>query len=435
MIRNLAKRFYRYCTKTYHIDQGLSRVSCSRIGSSVSTRTILATVFTSFATGLPSVNQIDEAVSKGEFRKVFPKGEQLPSARTIYNCFDGIDLRALERANADLIQQARYKKVFAHGTIDGYLVAGFDGSEVYNTYYEESGCEHWSRRMITRKVDGVEKKMVQYYQRVAVASYVGKHPRLVLGIRREEKGKGEVDTAIQLLRRLCELNNRFCDIITLDSLYAKAPFINEALSHNKDVIIWVKQENYHIIRDAEGLFSQRPPDVVEENLTLKDEDNPNRHNRILYDVKIWDEDGFESWNGVNEPLRCLKIVQVRKAISAKGEEISSEEKSVYIVSTCPKETVKAITVWRIAHRRWDMENSGFNVLKSQWHLEHCFTHDPTGMTAFMLLMIMAMNMLLLFLDRNLKTYKPGKSTMIGQRRRLSKALETLGQPVWPRAPT
>jgi len=64
---------------------------------------------------------------------------------------------------------------------------------------------------------------------------------------------------MRLLKELYRRHNRYTDIITLDSLYAKAPIINEITSQNMIAVIRVKQQDYHIICDAEGLFAERKP--------------------------------------------------------------------------------------------------------------------------------------------------------------------------------
>ncbi len=57
-------------------------------------------------------------------------------------------------------------------------------------------------------------------------------------------------------------------LFTVDALFAKAPFINEVLSQNKDVVVRVKQEHYEIIKDADALFAGRAPDHVHSRIRL-----------------------------------------------------------------------------------------------------------------------------------------------------------------------
>ncbi|MDY6827396.1 MAG: hypothetical protein SVV67_09540, partial [Bacillota bacterium] len=68
-------------------------------------------------------------------------------------------------------------------------------------------------------------------------------------------------------------------------------------------VIRVKQQDYHIIRDVEGLFAERKPDFSAA-LSLNsswypDDDTSGR--KYYYRVKIWDSPGFESWPKVTVP--------------------------------------------------------------------------------------------------------------------------------------
>lgn len=54
------------------------------------------------------------------------------------------------------------------------------------------------------------------------------------------------------------------------------------------------------------------------------------------------------------------------------------------------------------HRRWDIENSIFHLLKTYCSFEHCFCHDENAVPAMWLLMAIAFNLFGLFVTRNLK---------------------------------
>lgn len=82
------------------------------------------------------------------------------------------------------------------------------------------------------------------------------------------------------------------------------------------------------------------------------------------------------------------------------------------MTTAPKSSTSAEVIWRIAHRRWDIENSCFNDLKQNWNFEHCFSHNTKAMVAIWTLMVIAFNLLLLFLYRNLRSFDPAKKPII-----------------------
>ena len=189
---------------------------------------------------------------------------------------------------------------------------------------------------------------------------------------------------MRLLKELYRRHNRYTDIINLDSLYAKAPIINEITTQNMIAVIRVKQQDYHIIRDAEGLFAERKPDFSAalslNSSWYSDDDTSGR--KYYYRVRIWDSSGFESWPKVKVPLRVLRIEETRISHSGK---VLSKPVITDLVTTADEATVPSETLWRILHRRWDVENKVFHDLKKFWGFGHNYHHDST---AFMVMLYM-----------------------------------------------
>lgn len=153
---------------------------------------------------------------------------------------------------------------------------------------------------------------IDYREKAIVASYIGKGFSPILKMNRIEKGEGETTAAKKLVNELNEDHYQYCDVIVGYSLYINAPFINEVLRNNKDVIVRVKQSNNLMIKDAEGLFKSRKADHKFKDVSPKDKDNTSG---IFYDIKIWDEGNF-NWSNVNKPLRILKVKERKKKVNA-----------------------------------------------------------------------------------------------------------------------
>jgi hypothetical protein len=179
-------------------------------------------------------------------------------------------------------------------------------------------------------------------------------------------------------------------MICVDALYAQAPFINAVSALGKWVIL---------VRDMDGLVADRSPDVELVGITPKGEPIPINHG-VTYSVEIWDEEGFTSWDGVDRPLRCLKVVET-KITTCRGEVVKVEPTVYHIVTTAPKSIVNAAIVWQIMHRRWDIENSIFNDLKQNWGFDHCYTHDINGIQTMYALFCIVFNLMMLFAYRML----------------------------------
>ncbi len=156
-------------------------------------------------------------------------------------------------------------------------------------------------------------------------------------------------------------------------------------------VIRVKQQDYHIIRDAEGLFSEQKPDfsaaLALNSSWYPDDDTSGQ--KYYYQVRIWDSEGFESWSKVKVPLRVLRIEETR--VSRTGK-VLSEPLVTHLVTTADQATVPTETLWRMLHRRWDIENKVFHDLKKFWGFGHNYHHDPTAFMVMLYLAVIAMNL-------------------------------------------
>lgn len=398
-MKQRAYQFIKYANKVYGLAQAISGVSDGRVNPQVPLKEILAMIVFSIVINVHSFNMMESLLKQGYYNKLLKKRKVKGSADTFGYGLADAGVGQLEQFNDRIIQTARYGKVFQHGTIDGFIVVALDGTEVLRTKSEHWNCEQ-CRQTERTKADG--SKEIDYHENLVGAAYVGRPPNLVLGLERIAPGEGEVTAACRLLKGLYQRHNRYADILTFDSLYAKAPLINEVVDQNKMAVIRVKQENYHIIRDAAGLFAGQAPDL-EDTLSLKsdwyEEDQVGKKYR--YRVKIWDAEGFESWAGVKVPLRVLKTEETK--ISSKGK-ILDEPVVTYLVTTADKATLPTETVWRILHRRWDIENKVFHDLKVYWGFGHNYHHEGEAFMAMRWLTVIAMNLFYLFYYRRIHHY-------------------------------
>ncbi len=392
-----ARQLLKYINKVYWIFQSFATISDGRVNPSIPLSSILKVIFCAMVLKVHGFNLIESYLREGYFNKLLGRVEFGLSADTLGYALARTTIRQFSEINDSVIKKARYGKVYQGGTIDGFKVTALDGSEVFRTKHKSWSCEEYRITEVTKE-DGT--KEVQYHEDIVGACYVGRHPNLVLGIERVGRGEGEITAAMRLLKDLYRRHNRYTDIITLDSLYAKAPIINEIIEQNMIAVIRVKQQDYHIIRDAEGLFAGRKPDFSA-SLSLNsswysDDDTSGR--KYYYRVRIWDSEGFKSWSGIEAPLRVLRIEETR--VSHNGK-VLSEPVVTHLVTTADKSTVPTETLWRILHRRWDIENKVFHDLKKFWGFGHNYHHDPTAFMVMLYLAMIVMNLTFLFYHRRL----------------------------------
>lgn len=397
---NKAERFFVYCNKLLCLDQQLKKVKDLRVGVKYHTAHILAKVMAGIVTGVRSFNQMEKVIKEGTYDKIGGRGR--PSGDTLSHCLKTVSVESLEEINDRLITKIRRNKSLKQTKVEGYRVCAVDGTGIFSTYSERLGKSLHFRR----GVHGEEIKEPIYLEHAIAVSYVGgSGPKPILALQRIPAGQGETTIALQVVKELYQKHFRYCDIITVDALHAKAPFINEVLAQNKDIVVRVKQQNYDIIKDADALFGLRAPDHICKRIRLSKK-------CVYYDLEIWDDDSFTSWEAVKQPLRCLRIKVLRRKELETGEVLKEEEYTTHLVTSCPKETIPALTVWKIAHARWDIENSGFHFLKHHFQLEHAYGYDPNVVKAMLRLFALVFNLFQLFVRRNIRGFDRRKDTLL-----------------------
>jgi len=389
---NRARQLWDYANKVYGLGKFLRRYRDLRVHPKYSPATILSLIILSIAARVGSLFQIERMGVSGELDRLLDIGKK-PSADTLGYALEHADIENLKAYNASIIQKARRNKVHNFGTIRGLRVCAVDGTEPYKTMNPCRAALLWAKRVLS---NGKEER----YERAVGLSYVGNQPRLLFGLERIKAGEGEVAAATRMIRDTYRRNFRYSDIITADALYAQGPFINKVTDQGKWAVIKVKREDYHIVRDMDGLVGDGAPDIMMKGIRVSGESGV-AGSKAIYDVWVWDEEGFTSWESVREPLRCIKVREVRRVMEW-PRTISTTETEYYLATTAPKSLIKAEVVWEIGHRRWDIENTVFCDLKQNWGFRPCYTHDRAGIEAIYALYCIVFNLMLLFVYRDLK---------------------------------
>lgn len=417
---NLMYRFYKYANKSFSIDERFREMGDIRKNPTHPLRSILWKMLGGIVTRMESLNQLEEAIQNGDFDRL--GGASRPHADTFSRVFAQLDPLAIIRINDTLIRKARYNKALDNVRVEGFRVAAIDGTGLFSTVSPRLGRESHYRRC----PHGEELDQALYLEHALAISYVGgTGPTLLLALARMPAGQGETTVAQSVLNRLFSVHCRYCDIFTLDANFAKAPVLNVILDENKEFIVRVKQENYDIIKDAAGMYDGRKPDEIHRNVRVR------QGSRDLFDVEIWDEEQFTSWQQVNKPLRCLRVRETRKKVNAAGEVVETSTLTTHFVTSAEKATMPALTAWKIAHVRWDIENTAIRFLKHHFKLEHAYSYDPTAIQVILALFMLAYNLFMIFIHRNLRRYR----TMRGLIRRLYADLVRLEMPLCDPSPT
>ena len=257
-------------------------------------------------------------------------------------------------------------------------------------------CEACSQRKV--KVHGREE--IEYYHRGVVCHLIGFDIAVPLDVEMLRPGEGEIIAAKRLLERVLVDYGRFFDAVLGDALYFEAPFFNFCIDRGKHVVAVIKGGQRALLRDAQGLFSQMKPGLWDEPRRL---------------TEFWDEEGFTSAEGVKARLRVLhahETITRRRRIAKEWLE-DIEDHDWWWATTFSLAQLPARQLWEAGHRRWDVENDIFNTLSTHWALDHCFKHEPTAITNFVLTLFIAFVLLQSFYLRNLKPPYRKHLTLIG----------------------
>ena len=385
MNTNYLKQMLTYINKVYHIGKKINTLKDKRIKFSAKVSTISFVVLFAFILQIRSFNRLEHLLEKNKFKKLLPKKTKVPRIDSVRRSLSDFDLEGLNNMHNQIIKTAVKNRVFRTGTMDGLKVVAIDGVELFES--TKKCCD----KCLSRVHNG---GVTHYFHRSVVCSTVGSDPHLILGQEMLEpktdgsnKDEGETTGGKRLINRLYKEFHHFADIIVADALYCKSTWIKEVLSIGMNAVVRVKDERLHIVKDALALFKCREPNkkwVV------------NRKSNNYIKIKAWDEDNFEMSNSEIKVRFIRFIEEVHKKDKV-------EIKESWIITTDKFTSVE--TLWKIMHKRWDIENNAFHQLKTEWHLDHCFLHSPTGVETVLMFIVIAFNLMQLYFFRCIRGFR------------------------------
>jgi hypothetical protein len=348
--------------------------SRGQIATAVVVRAVLAMCFCR----LGSLNALGQTAGLGLWRRWL--GRALPSPDTIGRVAALLDLEGLRALGHHVYDRLKRNKALpnpAHGLIAAIL----DAHESHATYKRHcSGC-------LERRITTARGERVQYYHRLVAISLVTRDLRLMLDAEPILPGEDEIAAALRLLDRVIEQYPRAFDLVQGDALYADPRFFNFAMAHGKNAMAVLKDDRRDLLQDAKRLFEDQPPSLIRDACVRRE---------------CWDIEGFTTWPQVNGPVRVVRSRETQSVRRQLDGQVQQQTTEWYWVTTLPASVASTGAVVQIGHRRWDIENQGFNELVNQYHADHVYRHEPTAILAFWLLAQFCLNVFCAFFRRNLK---------------------------------
>lgn len=374
----ILRRLLRYCQKQYQLEKLLGGIKDGRKRAPIKTEQVVRAVAVMLWSRMGSLNALEQTQGNA-FWKRWVTGK-IGSADTQGRVFSRLDCTPLRENIKTVYRRMRRSKVLG-GSIQGVRVLVIDGHEQSCSYRRRcGGC-------MSRRIGEGEGERLQYYHRHVSAMLVCGGMQILLDVEMQRQGEDEVATATRLLVRVLEKYPRAFEVVCGDGLYAQGRFFKLAIHHGKEILAVLKDDRRDLMVDAMGLFATIEPVNIAEGKVHR---------------QMWDEEGFTSWEGFGAPVRvvrCLETQEVRRQIHKK---IETKTIDWVWVTTLAKEKAKTETVIQIGHRRWAIENEGFNELVNEWHADHIYKHHPNAIEAFWLLLMFCYNLFHAFIERNLK---------------------------------
>ena len=392
MSKSYLKQLLTYINKVYDIGEKINTLKDKKVKSPAKISTITFVVLFGFMLQIRSFNRLENWLKKGKFKKVVPKNTKMPRIDAVRRSLSDFDLDGLKGIHNGIVKTTIKNKVFRSGTLNGLKVVAIDGVELFES--TKKCCEKCLSRLHKNGV-------THYFHRSVVCVTVGSDPHIILGQEMlepkkdaSEKDEGEITGGKRLIKNLYKQYHHFADIIVADALYCKSTWIKEVLSIGMNAVVRVKDERLNIVKDALALFKCRQ---ANENWTVKRKSN----NYSI--IKAWDEDNFEM-PASDIKVRFIKFIEEIHT----GDNV--EIKEAWIITTDKFTSVE--TLWKIMHKRWDIENNAFHQLKTEWHLDHCFLHSPTGVETVLMFIIIAFNLMQLYFFRCIRGFRKKRMLQI-----------------------
>ena len=344
----------------------------------IPTKHVLKSILLMLFSRLGSLHALEQQRPGGAWRKWL--GEELHSADTMGRVAALTligDVRALLRQHYEL----RRRKKTLKPPVGGVWALILDGHE--GTHSSLSHCPDCSQRVL-HKLTG---DSIQYYHRYVLALLLHSEGVLPLDVEPQRPGEDEIAAAGRLLERVLTLYPRAFDLVMGDALYLDPRLTRLAQEHGKGFLAVLKDERRDLVVDARSLFAQVEPVVHRTGRTLS---------------QWWDIEGFTTWPQGAETVRVVRSVETT-TVRRRGTHTEEEGLSEWLWATSlPSARVPTAKLVALAHRRWSIENEGFNDLVNVWHADHVYKHNLNAMVVFWLLLCLVYNLVDVFLSRDLK---------------------------------
>lgn len=344
----------------------------------IPTRLFAGSVLVMLLSRLGSLNALEKAKSSSFWRRWLRA--PLPSADSIARVSTLVDPDTVRGGIHQIYARLKRNKAIT-SSWQRLLPLVVDGHESHASYRHRcAGC-------LKRTIRTERGEKTQYYHRSVTALLVSRDFALLLDAEPQRPEEDEVAAAIRLLDRLIARFPRAFDVVLGDALYTDPRFYHFLIQQGKEVLTVLKNERRDLLQDALALFAGMEPTELTESGTR---------------CQCWDVEGFTSWPQVDRPMRVIRSQEHSKLRRQLDHQSEEKVSSWMWVTTLSQHQATTLTILKLGHSRWSIENEGFNEMVNHWSADHVYKHESTAMLVFWLMTMIAYNLFQAFFFRNLK---------------------------------
>jgi hypothetical protein len=284
--------------------------------------------------------------------------------------------------------------------INGLLFVSLDANEHFHSRSRCCAC-CCQRQVEETDAQGQTHKVTEYYHRYVFAQINGPKINVLLDLEPIRPGEDECAAAWRLLGRLRRVYGpRFVDAVTIDGWYARGPFLRSVEKLGWEWIVVLKREDMDVYQEAQRLSQGQPPCAAFDDAQRQRE------------VQLWEVRDLGFSEGYGRRVRVVRSEERWVERRVRGGELQRQPRASQWVwaANSGLDGYAAPVIYQGGHRRWGIENKGFNELTQAYHLDHCYHHEPTSMLAQMLILMLGFVLFSAFAQLHSKLVVLGKRT-------------------------
>lgn len=315
----------------------------------------------------------DDAISDDALRNALTKLDE-PSLRAVLHHVNRRVLKGWGAGRYLDSQLGRRLAAIGHQRLASRLVVAIDGHHLFGTTSAKRCCAGCLERTLTIR----GKQVPEYYHHVVVAQVIGAHPALILDFEPVLPGENEKVAAKRLLPRLAAIYGERIGVVVADAFFDNEPFRRAVATCGWRSVVVHKTTNHSHSLEAEERLDRRDKERTKPDARYRQ--GPGAEYRV--------------WEEAAGGRRLIEVRRITKAGTWKSQGVTD----------LPADQAHPVAVGILVEERWDIENTGFKQLATDWKLDRAYVHTnrPTAVAACVTLALLAYNAFHTFVYRKLK---------------------------------